>query len=109
MPRLLEPARRLVFTKYIALLLLAVFACRIRAETLPLHDGDIVFQTSQAAQSLAVQKATGSRYSHMGIIILREGKPFVFEAAHTVQYTPLNNWIARGFGGYFVAKRLQDA
>lgn len=109
MPRLLEPARRLVFTKYIALLLLAVFACRIRAETLPLHDGDIVFQTSQAAHSLAVQKATGSRYSHMGIIILREGKPFVFEAAHTVQYTPLNNWIARGFGGHFVAKRLQDA
>ena len=94
---------------HIAYLLLFVFACSVRAETLPLHDGDIVFQTSQSAQSLAVQKATGSRYSHMGIVILREGKPFVFEAAHAVQYTPLNSWIARGLGGHFVAKRLRDA
>ncbi len=109
MHRSLEPACRVAFIKYIALLLLLVFACSTRAETLPLHDGDIVFQTSQSAQSVAVQKATGSRYSHMGIVILREGKPFVFEAAHIVQYTPLNSWIAHGLGGHFVLKRLRDA
>ena len=58
-------------------------------------DGDIIFQTSKSSQSLAIQRATGSRYSHMGLIFLRAGKPFVFEAVSPVKYTPLDQWIAR--------------
>jgi hypothetical protein len=69
-------------------------------------DGDIIFHTSRSAQSLAVQKATGSRYSHMGLIFLRNGKPFVLEAVNPVKYTPLAQWQARGQGGHFVIKRL---
>ncbi|HLQ25603.1 MAG TPA: hypothetical protein VK138_06915, partial [Acidiferrobacterales bacterium] len=38
-----------------------------------LRDGDIIFHTSQSAQSIAIQKATHSRYSHMGIIFFRDG------------------------------------
>lgn len=79
------------------------------AETLPLRDGDIVFQTSRSTQSLAVQRATGSPYSHMGIVFIRQGQPFVFEAAGRVQYTPLARWIGRGVGGHVVARRLRDA
>jgi hypothetical protein len=74
-----------------------------------LKDGDIVFHTSRSAQSLAVQRATGSRYSHMGIVLLRGGKPYVFEAVSTVRYTPLAQWTARGDGGHYVAKRLRNA
>jgi len=74
-----------------------------------LKDGDIVFHTSRSAQSLAVQRATGSRYSHMGIVLLRDGKPYVFEAVQTVRYTPLAQWAARGNGGHYVAKRLRNA
>ncbi len=45
----------------------------------------------------------------MGIIFFRDGKPYVYEAIKTVQYTPLKEWISRGNGGRYVVKRLRDA
>lgn len=74
-----------------------------------LRDGDIIFQTSQSSQSAAIQLATHSRYSHMGMIFFQNGKPYVFEAIRTVQYTPLDQWIDRGKSGKYVIKRLQNA
>lgn len=74
-----------------------------------LKDGDIIFHASQSAQSLAIQRATNSKYSHMGLIVHRNGKPFVFEAISTVQSTPLNKWIKRGEASHFVVKRLKNA
>ena len=44
------------------------------------RDGDIIFHTSRSAQSAAIQRATHSPYSHFGIILYRDDKPFVFEA-----------------------------
>ena len=73
------------------------------------RDGDVVFQTSRSRQSLAIQLATHSRYSHMGIVYLRHGRPFVFEAVGPVRLTPLRAWIARGVGHHFVVKRLRHA
>jgi hypothetical protein len=61
-----------------------------------LRDGDIIFQTSRSELSIPIQKATHSRYSHMGIVFLRDGNPYVYEAIKTVEYTPLGRWIARG-------------
>jgi hypothetical protein len=72
-----------------------------------LRDGDIVFHTSRSPQSAAIQRATHSPYSHVGIIFLRDGKPFVFEAIATVRYTPLDAWVARGEGRRYVVKRLK--
>lgn len=68
-------------------------------------DGDVVFQTSRSAQSAAIQKATRSRYSHMGVVLTRNGRAYVFEAGRTVSYTPLQAWLARGEGGHYVVKR----
>lgn len=80
------------------------------AKTLPaVRDGDIIFHTSRSSQSEAVQRATGSRYSHMGLIVYRRGAPYVLEAVATVRYTPLADWIARGSGHHYVVKRLKDA
>ena len=74
----------------------------------PLRDGDIIFHTSRSAQSLAIQRATHSPYSHMGIVLFRDGQPFVFEAIATVRYTPLGRWTARGEGGRYVVRRLKQ-
>lgn len=76
---------------------------------LPVHDGDLIFQTSHSPQSQAVQKATGSPYSHMGLIFIRDGEPYVLEASATVRYTPLARWVMGGVGHHFVVKRLLDA
>lgn len=95
------------------LCLLSLFACRpsvSRAlEPTLLRDGDIIFQTTQSAQSQAIQIVTHSPYSHVGIIFMREDKPYVYEAISKVQYTPLTQWIARDPQQHFVIKRLQNA
>lgn len=73
-----------------------------------IRDGDIIFQTSTSSQSKAIQLATGSKYSHMGLIYEKNGKKYVFEAVQPVKLTPLQNWIARGENGHFVVKRFKD-
>jgi uncharacterized protein YycO len=85
----------------------AITACA--AAEVPLRDGDIIFHTSRSAQSAAIQRATHSRYSHMGLILHRDGKPFVFEAVSTVKFTPLAQWTARGEGGRYVVKRWRES
>lgn len=86
---------------------LLLFAAGAGAQ--PLRDGDIVFQTSRSAQSVAIQRATHSRYSHVGLVLMRDGEPYVIEAVGPVRYTPLQSWIAQGEGGHYVAKRLRTA
>lgn len=76
-------------------------APRIRA-------GDIVFNTSESAQSRAIQLATRSPYSHMGLVLIREGRPFVLEAVADVRLTPLAEWARRGAGGRYEVRRLKD-
>ena len=71
--------------------------------------GDIIFHTSRSSQSKAIQVATKSRYSHMGIVYVREGEAFVFEAIEPVGLTRLGEWIARGEQGAFVVKRIRNA
>ncbi|MCL2872710.1 MAG: YiiX family permuted papain-like enzyme [Betaproteobacteria bacterium] len=96
-----------LIASFLACLGVGVGGC---TQALPaVNEGDLIFQTSRSAQSQGIQQATGSRYSHMGIILFQNGKPYVFEAVATVKYTPLAQWIARGDGGHYVAKRLKDA
>jgi hypothetical protein len=45
----------------------------------------------------------------MGLIFLRDGRPYVLEASATVRYTPLTRWVTAGAGHHFVVKRLRDA
>jgi uncharacterized protein YycO len=74
-----------------------------------LRNGDIIFQTSKSSQSKAIQLATNSTYSHMGILYRDALKYYVYEAIQPVKMTPLKQWIDRGEGGHFVVKRLRNA
>lgn len=74
-----------------------------------LHNGDLIFQTSQSAQSQAIQLATHSPYSHCGILFQKDGEWRVFEAVQPVSETSLVAWAARGKDGKVVIKRLRDA
>ena len=76
---------------FYALMLSLLFASEYQPQ-----NGDIIFQTSMSSQSKAIQIATESPYSHVGIVYLRQGDAYVFEAIKTVQLTPLQQWIDRG-------------
>lgn len=72
-----------------------------------LQEGDIIFQTSLSGQSRAIQIATGSRYSHCGILFQADtGSWYVVEAVQPVKRTPLAQWAAHGKDGRFTVKRL---
>ena len=73
------------------------------------QNGDVIFQTSQSTQGPAIQLATESPYSHVGIIYIKNGVPGVFEASAVVRFTPLDKWITGGDGGWYTVKRLKNA
>ena len=93
-----------------ALLLAATTAAAPAPASLPdVKAGDIVFQTSKSDQSVAIQRATHSKYSHVGVVLVRDEQPLVLEAADSVRVTPLADWLEKGTGGHYVVKRLRGA
>lgn len=56
-----------------------------------------------------VRALTGSRWTHMGVVVIQPTGAFVFEAVSPVKHTPLQNWIKRGRDQRYVVKRLRDA
>ena len=70
------------------------------------RDGDLVFQQSRSAQSEAIRIASGSVYTHMGIVRLTAEGPVVIEASRVVTETPLQTFLARGAGGHFAVYRV---
>ncbi len=81
----------------------------VASSTLPvLEDADLVFQTSRSPQSQAIQLATHSKFSHVGIVYRTREATIVFEAIGPVTSTPLAAWIERGDGGHYTVKRLAD-
>lgn len=95
------------------LLLPVLFACNSakynpEAINAVVREGDIIFQTSTSAQSRAIQLATHSKYSHVGLILKRKDKSMVLEAVNPVKYTPIEAWTSRGEDGAYIIKRLKD-
>lgn len=70
-----------------------------------IREGDVIFQTSQSEQSPLLQIATRSKITHCGIIVMKNGKPYVLETLKTLVLTPLDKFIARGKEGKYWLKR----
>lgn len=93
----------------VALLLLALVTAAPAARPSALRDGDLVFQTSRSGQSQAVSLATGSALTHMGVVFVDGGVPWVLEAVEPVKRTPFDAWRRRGAGHRVWVRRLADA
>ena len=83
-------------------------SCNSISETIEFQNGDIIFQESKSSQSKAIQLATNSRYSHVGIIYKKNNSYYVYEAIQPVSITPIQQWINRGKDKHYVVKRLKD-
>jgi uncharacterized protein YycO len=93
----------------ITLGLILLISCQSKSDTTGFQNGDIIFQTSTSGQSKAIQIATGSKYSHMGIIYKQGDEFLVYEAVQPVKLTPLTDWIKRGENGHYVVKRIKKS
>lgn len=75
----------------------------------PLKTGDIVFQTTRTNASDAIMLASGTLYTHVGIVeVNEEGHPMVIEAVGPVRALPLDDWIGKGEGGRVTVKRIRN-
>ncbi len=72
------------------------------------HAGDIVFQESHSMQCEAVKAATGSQWSHCGIVLPHAGKLMVLEAVQPVQWEEIDAWKKRGNNNVMKVKRLKS-
>lgn len=81
----------------------------LTAQSLPVdevvREGDVIFQTTKTRQSALIQIGTRSRVTHCGIVVMRDGEPYVLETLSTLVLTPLDKFIARGVGGKYWLKR----
>ncbi len=73
-----------------------------------LKNGDLVFQSSFGYQTPAVMFASGSVYSHMGMIKIINSKPFVVEAVGPVREIKLDDWVKNGMGERISVMRVKN-
>lgn len=78
-------------------------------KTFPFKTGDIIFQSSQSGQSRAVQLATHSIYSHVGIVYIESDQVYVIEAVQPVKKTKIEEWVKYGDDEDFAVKRLKNS
>ncbi|MEZ4739720.1 MAG: YiiX/YebB-like N1pC/P60 family cysteine hydrolase [Flavobacteriales bacterium] len=74
-----------------------------------LREGDILFQRTGGAQGKAVRLATGSPWTHVGILFKDGDVWMVYEAIGPVIATPLSEWVDHGTDGHFTVKRWKEA
>lgn len=71
-----------------------------------LQTGDIVFQYTGGEQGVAVEAATGSKFTHCGVVFEQDGRLYVLEAVQPVSVVPLKQFRKRS--NIFHARRLKD-
>lgn len=79
-----------------SILVLATLTISTHAAAQTLKVGDIIFHKSQSAQAKAITEASGSEWTHVGIIVAKGGQWYVAEAIGPVVSTKLQDFINRG-------------
>jgi len=92
-----------------ALILLLTSGCDAEVRYAP-RVGDLIFQSSPSNPLVkAIEGASESPYSHVGVVVLRSNQWFVLEAGGGgVVTTPLDQFIHRGRGGDYAVYRLRE-
>ena len=70
-----------------------------------MREGDVIFQTSLSQQSPLIKMGTRSTITHCGVVVMKDGKPYVLETQKTLVLTLLEKFIVRGKDGKYWHKR----
>lgn len=79
-----------------------------RMDDIELKEGDLLFQISKSAQSPLIALATGSVYTHCGILVEKQGEWYVLEATGPVKLTPLQQWCDKGRFKHVISRRVLE-
>lgn len=74
-----------------------------------LKTGDILFISSASGQGKAIQMATHSKFTHVGMVFVEDGETYVYHAVEPVMKSTLDEFLAFSADGKYVAKRLKDS
>lgn len=95
-----------IFTAIIAFLICCgLYAFKKGPE---LKNGDIIFITNQSGQGKAIQLATKSKFTHVGIVFIESGITYVYHAVEPVSKSTLSDFIGMSEDGSYAVKRLKD-
>lgn len=91
-------------------LLIYVFLCGfiLHRSTSSLKNGDIVFITNPSGQGKAIQLATKSKYTHVGIVFMENGKPMVYHAVEPVSKNTFEEFVSMSADNKYEIRRLKD-
>lgn len=74
----------------------------------PHKNGDLIFIVNPSGQGKAIQLATKSKYTHVGIIFFENGKEMVYHAVEPVSKNTLREFIDMSSDGKYEIKRLKN-
>jgi len=91
------------------LVLLLIISCSfVYAQNPVVKNGDIVFIVNPSGQGKAIQLATKSKFTHVGIVFYENGKPMVYHAVEPVSVNTLEEFTSMSSDGKLEIKRLKD-
>ena len=89
-------------------LVLSAWAAAQTLDLNKLQEGDLIFIKSQSSQSKALQEATRSPWTHVGIVLKDAGGQWVVaEAGRKVEVTPIDNFLRKSQKKSFVVNRVK--
>jgi hypothetical protein len=91
---------------YFIFVIVLFYSCSAQNEKL--KDGDIIFIVNSSGQGKAIQLATKSKFTHVGIIFYENGKPMVYHAVQPVSVSSLAEFKDMSADGKYEVRRLKD-
>jgi hypothetical protein len=73
-----------------------------------LKTGDIIFITNQGGQGKAIQLATKSKYTHVGVVFVENGVVYVYHAVEPVTKSTFKDFLEFSEDKKYVVKRLKN-
>ncbi len=73
-----------------------------------LKDGDIIFIVNPSGQGKAIQLATKSKYTHVGIIFIENDTPYVYHAVEPVTKSTLKEFVEMSTDNNYSLRRLKN-
>lgn len=84
------------------------FSAKAQTDKTHLKNGDMIFIVNPSGQGKAIQLATHSKYTHIGIVFIEEGKVMLYHAVEPVMKSTLAEFISMSADKKFEVRRLKD-